>query len=329
MKTERFFKEDLAKAAKLIQTGEIVAFPTDTVYGLGADARNEKAVQKIFKAKGRPVNRALTVLIADKKEINNYASDVPKEALLLAEKFWPGPLTIVLNRKNIFAPSVTANLETIGLRMPDHHMALDFINACGVPLAAPSANSTGRLSPTTAEHVLADLDGKISAIIDGGETPFGIESTILDLSNSKTPILLRPGGITKQQLEQVIGKEVLLENHSASTSLKSEKHYEPTIPLYIMESDWPQAIDKLVKKNEKIGLLANDEVISAYADQAVEYYSLGAKGDMASANKNLFKALRALEQSTATVILAEAYDYGEASEAYTNRLKKAADGKTL
>lgn len=329
MKTERFFKEDLAKAAKLIQTGEIVAFPTDTVYGLGADARNEKAVQKIFRAKGRPVNRALTVLIADKKEINNYASDVPKEALLLAEKFWPGPLTIVLNRKNIFAPSVTANLETIGLRMPDHHMALDFINACGVPLAAPSANSTGRLSPTTAEHVLADLDGKISAIIDGGETPFGIESTILDLSNSKTPILLRPGGITKQQLEQVIGKEVLLESQSASTSLKSEKHYEPTIPLYIMESDWPQAIEKLVKKNEKIGLLANDEVISAYADQAVEYYSLGAKGDMASANKNLFKALRALEQSTATVILAEAYDYGEASEAYTNRLKKAADGKTL
>lgn len=329
MKTERFFKEDLAKAAKLILTGEIVAFPTDTVYGLGADARNEKAVQKIFKAKGRPANRALTVLIADKKEINNYASNVPKEALLLAEKFWPGPLTIVLNKKNIFAPAVTANLETIGLRMPNHQMALDFINACGVPLAAPSANSTGRLSPTTAEHVLADLDGKIAAIIDGGETPFGIESTILDLSNPEAPILLRPGGITKQQLEQVIGKEVLLENQSASTSLQSEKHYEPTIPLYIIESDWPQAIEKLVKKNEKIGLLANDEVISAYADQAVEYYSLGAKGDMASANKNLFKALRALEQSTATVILAEAYDYGEASEAYTNRLKKAADGKTL
>lgn len=329
MKTARFMKNNLSKAAKLIQNGEIVAFPTDTVYGLGADAGNEEAVKKIFFAKGRPVDRALTVLIADKEDINKYASKVPKEALLLAEKFWPGPLTIVLSKKNIFAPSVTANLDTIGLRMPNHQIALDFIKECGVPLAAPSANSSGHLSPTTADHVLSDLDGRISAIIDGGETPDGIESTILDLSDSEKPILLRPGGITKNQLEEVIGKEVFVEKEYASNSIKSEKHYEPAVPLYIIESDWQQAIQKLLKENEQIGILANDEVISKYGSQAAECYSLGKKGDIDSANKRLFKALRSLEQSTATVILAEAYDYGELSEAYTNRLKKAADGKTI
>lgn len=329
MKTARFFKKDLSKAAKLIQSGEIVAFPTDTVYGLGADAGNEEAVRKIFTAKGRPADRALTVLVAEKDDIAKYTSEVPNEALLLTEKFWPGPLTIVLNKKDIFAPSVTANLDTIGLRMPNHPLTLDFIKECGLPLAAPSANSSGRLSPTTAEHVLSDLDGKISAIIDGGETPFGIESTILDLSNPERPLLLRPGGITKKQLEEVIGKEIVIENTSSSPNKKSDKHYEPIVPLYIVESDWKQAIQKMLEQKEQIGILANDEIISEYGDQAVECYSLGKKDDIDSANKNLFKALRSLEQSTATVILAEAYNDDEKSEAYANRLKKAASGKMI
>lgn len=328
MKTERFSKEDLPKAAEFIQKGEIVAFPTDTVYGLGADARNEEAVKKIFKAKGRPADRALTVLLAEKAAIAQYAREVPKEVGLLVENFWPGPLTIVLKKKDVFAPSVTANLDTIGLRMPDHQLTLDFIKECGVALAAPSANSSGHLSPTTAEHVLSDLDGKISAIIDGGETPFGIESTILDLSNPERPTLLRPGGITKNQLEAVMGKKVLLEE-AVNKNVKNEKHYEPKIPLYLIESNWHQAIQKLVKKKERIAILANDEVISVYGNQAVECYSLGEKGDIASANKKLFKALRLLEQSSATVILAEAYNTDELSEAYTNRLKKAAAGKRI
>ncbi len=327
MKTERFTKKDLSEAAKLVQTGEIVAFPTDTVYGLGADARNEEAVKKIFAAKGRPADRALTVLIADENDLNKYAGDVPQEAKLLVEKFWPGPLTIVLNKKDIFAPSVTANLETIGLRMPNHPLTLAFIKECGVPLAAPSANSSGHLSPTTAEHVLSDLDGKISAIIDGGETPFGIESTILDLSNPVKPMLLRPGGITKNQLEAVIGKTVFVETEDSNK--KNEKHYEPKVPLYIVESDWQKAIKKLKQKNERIGILASERIVSEYEDQAVECYSLGESGDIKSANNNLFKALRALEQSSATVILAEAYGHDELSEAYTNRLKKAAANKTV
>lgn len=327
MKTERFLKRDLSKAAQLIQNGEIVAFPTDTVYGLGADAGNEAAVKKIFTAKGRPADRALTVLIADKSDIIEYACDVPQEALRLAEQFWPGPLTIVLNKKNVFAASVTADLETIGLRMPKHQLALDFIQECGVPLAAPSANSSGHLSPTTADHVLADLDGKISAIIDGGVTPFGIESTILDLSNPERPKLLRPGGITKKQLEKVIDKKIIVEKEEASK--EKEKHYEPAVPLYIIESNWQQAIQKLLDKKERIGILANDEVLAKYGKQAVSSYSLGEKGDIASANQKLFQALRSLEESSATVLLAETYEENEWSEAYMNRLKKAAAGKVL
>lgn len=326
MKTERFMKEDLSEAAMFIQKGEIVAFPTDTVYGLGADARNEEAVKKIFEAKGRPADRALTVLVAEKQAIHQYASHTPKEAQLLVEAFWPGPLTIVLNKKDIFAPSVTANLGTIGLRMPNHPLTLDFIKECGFPIAAPSANSSGHLSPTTAGHVLADLDGRIDAIIDGGETPDGIESTILDLSNPERPMLLRPGGITKNQLETVIGKKVFVEEEHSKTS---QKHYEPKVPLYMIESDWEQAIQELLKKKEQIGILANDEVISEYGNQAVAYYSLGKKGDIETANKRLFKALRSLEESKATIILAEAYAHNELSEAYRNRLEKAADGKTI
>lgn len=326
MKTEYFLKEDLSKAAKFIQNGEVVAFPTDTVYGLGADARNEEAVKKIFEAKGRPADRALTVLVAEEQAIHKYTSAVPKEAQLLVKAFWPGPLTIVLNKKDVFASSVTANLETIGLRMPDHPLTLAFIKECGVPLAAPSANSSGHLSPTTAEHVLADLGGKISAIIDGGETPDGIESTILDLSNPDRPLLLRPGGITKNQLEKVMGKKVFIEEEH---SKKDQKHYEPKVPLYLVESGWEQAIQKLVKKKERIAILANDEVISDYGHQAVACYSLGEKGDIKTANKRLFKALRLLEESKATVILAEPYQQDELSEAYTNRLRKAAAGKTI
>lgn len=326
MKTECFLKNELSKAAKFIKDGDIVAFPTDTVYGLGADARNEAAVKKIFLAKGRPADRALTVLVAEKEDLAKYAKDVPKEAKLLAEAFWPGALTIVLNKKELFASSVTANLETIGLRMPNHPLTLAFIKECGVPLAAPSANSTGHLSPTTAEHVLSDLDGKIAAIIDGGDTPDGIESTILDLSNPNHPMLLRPGGITKNQLEMVIGKKISIEE---GLSQAKQKHYEPKVPLYMVESNWEDAIQKLLMEKERIAILANEEIIEKYGTQAVATYSLGEKGDIQTANKRLFKALRSLEESEATIILAARYNDGELSESYMNRLEKAADGKTI
>lgn len=325
MKTEHFYEDKITEAAELIRNGEIVAFPTDTVYGLGADARNEEAVQKIFTAKSRPNDRALTILLADKDEMNKYAKDIPKEAFLLVEKFWPGPLTIILKTEDGLAPSVSAGLKTVGMRMPNHPLALEFIKAVGFPLAAPSANLTGRPSPTSADHVLADLNGKIAAVIDGGETDSGIESTVLDLSDPDRALILRPGGIRKSQIEKMIGKKVYKKKVSKKEA--EAKHYEPSIDVYMVESDWSDAMEKM--KEEKIAILASNERIEKYADQAVESYSLGQRNDIDYANKVFFKAIRALEKSDASVILVETYPETEKNEAYINRLKKAANHKRI
>lgn len=334
METLRLTKNDLAKAAQLIQEGEIVAFPTDTVYGLGADATNEEAVRKIFKAKGRPADRPLSVLVSHPSALEKYAKNVPEEAKALANKFWPGPLTIILNKADIFAPSVTAGKNTVGLRMPDNPIALKFIEKAGVPLATPSANSTGRPSPTQAEHVLGDLDGKIPAVIDGGETSYGIESTVLDFSNTEYPILLRPGNISKEAIELVINKEIYLPSKSKTTDEKSnqthsDKHYEPMIPVFAVHSTFEEAFRKMMKKDEKIGLLANEEIISQFEAKVVASFSLGKANDIESANRQFFNGLRTLEQSGATVILAETFDKNEFSVAYMNRLDQAANKKMV
>lgn len=333
METKQFTEKEINKAAKRIQAGDIVAFPTDTVYGLGADATNEEAVKKIFKAKGRPADRPISVLVSDPKAMDQYALDVPKAAKILAEKFWPGPLTIILKNAQKFSKTVTGGKETIGLRMPDHRVALDFIAACGVPLATPSANSTGRPSPTKAEHVLDDLDGKISAVIDGGETSFGIESTVLDLSDPTHPIILRPGNISKEAIEAVIDQQVFTkedidQKESAQSSTK-EKHYEPSIPVYIVRSSFENAIHEMTKQGEIIGLLASDEVIAEYEEKVKEIFSLGASGDIQSANRQLFNGLRTLENTKATVILVEPFDEGEHSFAFMNRLQSAANEKSI
>lgn len=326
MKTKCFTKEQLKQAAQLMQAGEIVAFPTDTVYGLGADARNEEAVQKIFTAKGRPADRALTILLADQADVNHYAQNIPEAAYLLIEKFWPGPLTIVLEAKAGLAPAVSAGLSTVGMRIPGNKIAIDFIRACGFPVAAPSANLSGRPSPTTAEHVLADLDEKIAGVIDGGETDSGLESTVLDLSNPNRPIILRPGGVTRHEIEAVIQQKVFTKEKNTFKDTK-ERHYEPTIPIYMVKSDWAQALKKM--ETEKIALLASEEIVQQYANYAVESYSLGKRTEVQQANKGFFKAIRALEKSAATVILAEVYPASEMSEAYLNRLENAANGKQI
>lgn len=332
MKTQRLNKHELDQAAQLIQQGEIVAFPTDTVYGLGADATNDAAVKKIFEAKGRPSNRPVSVLIADYKDIEKYAVDVSEAVFKLAEKFWPGPLTIILKNGGLFAPSVTPGIESVGLRMPDNPIAIDFIRKSKTPLATPSANTTGRPSPTIAEHVLEDLSGKISAVIDGGETSFGIESTVLDFSNPNHPVLLRPGNISKAQIEKVINQEVFLQNEKSDSSQiahQNSKHYEPKIPVFIVESTWDKAIQEMQDKGEKIALLANSSLIDSFQNEGLASFSLGDSGDLESANRLLFQGLRALEQTEATVILAESYDEGEVSEPYMNRLLSAANKKTI
>lgn len=332
LKTRKLNEHELTEGAQLIQNGEIVAFPTDTVYGLGADATNNEAVKKIFVAKNRPADRPISVLIANFKDIEKYAVDVPTEVLTLAKTFWPGPLTIILKNGGLFAPAVTPGKETVGLRMPDHPLTLDFIQRCGVPLATPSANSSGRPSPTIAAHVLDDLEGKVAAVIDGGETSFGIESTVLDFSNPTEPVILRPGNITKEAIEATIQQKVLLKDENKKSTQHSEtasKHYEPTIPVYIVESNWEKAIKTMRAQGEKIGLLANQTLIETYQVKATASFSLGEPNDINTANRSLFQGLRSLEQSEATVILAQPLEKSELSVSYMNRLQNAANGKTL
>lgn len=320
METQLLNKNQLKKAATFIQQGEIVAFPTDTVYGLGADATNEEAVKKIFQAKGRPADRPISVLIADAADIEKYTEDIADEVWLLTEKFWPGPLTIILKNKGIFAETVTAGRDSIGMRMPDNQVALDFIQACGRPLATPSANTSGRPSPTKADHVLGDLAGKISAVIDGGETSTGLESTVLDFSNAEKPILLRPGNISKQQIEETIQRSI-----AVLEPPKNEKHYKPSIPLHIVQKNWLDHIQEMQGHGERIALLASEETIQNYQENVEAFYSLGQADDIESASRRLFDGLRTLEQTKATVILAESYKKNEKSHAFMNRLENAAE----
>lgn len=334
METLKLTENDIKKAAQLIQKGDIVAFPTDTVYGLGTDATNEEAVLKIFEAKGRPADRPISVLVSQVDDLDKYAKEVPIEAKKLATKFWPGPLTILLKNAHAFASSVTVGRETVGLRMPDNPIALQFIEACKVPLATPSANSSGRPSPTLAEHVHSDLDGKISAVIDGGETSFGIESTVLDFSNPMEPTILRPGNISKEAIEKVIDRKVyFLEeapsiNSSDITHTKA-KHYEPTIPVYIVTSNFEAAIYEMTKREETVGLLASEEVVQKYKEHVKATFALCKDKDVNTANRNLFNGLRTMEKSKASVLLVEAFDEGEMGMVYMNRLQSAANNKFI
>lgn len=330
METKRLNENELNQAVEWIQQGELVAFPTDTVYGLGADATNEAAVQKVFEAKGRPENRPINVLISQPEDILKYAVDVSEDAMQLAKTFWPGPLTLILKSAGNLSSIITAGKDTVGLRIPDNALAQQFIEQSGVPLATPSANSSGRPSPTLASHVMDDLGGKIAGIIDGGPTAYGIESTILDFSDAEHPIILRPGNISKEAIEQVIQRSVYeMKPSEATTKTINEKHYEPKVPVFIVESTWAEAIDKLKKAGEKIAILANESVIEKYQAEVSATFSLGKKNDVESANRYLFQGLRMLEKSHATVILAESYPKTGVGLPLMNRLENASNKKEI
>lgn len=238
----------------------MVAFPTETVYGLGAVATNEEAVKKIFEAKGRPSDNPLIVHIGTIEEVSAYVEEIPEKAKKLMERFWPGPLTLILKAKpGVLAKNVTAGLSTVGIRMPDHEVALGLLRTLKKPLAAPSANRSGKPSPTKAEHVYEDLQGRIPLILDGGTTGIGIESTVLDVTVNP-PVILRPGGVTKEMLEAEIGevieptpKEQQLESAPKAPGMKYT-HYAPEAPVYLIENDCKkieQAIEELKKKGIK------------------------------------------------------------------------------
>ncbi|MGB9675567.1 MAG: L-threonylcarbamoyladenylate synthase [Candidatus Bathyarchaeales archaeon] len=324
-------------AADIIKKGGLVAFPTETVYGLGADALNPKAVLTLFEAKKRPLDNPPIVHVGKIEEVYRLAKHVPQKAKTLMERFWPGPLTLIFECSEM-VPSVTvAGLDTIAIRMPRHNVALALLRESNCPIAAPSANLAGKPSPTSAEHVLEDLDGRIDAVLDAGPTNIGVESTVLDLTSSP-PQILRPGGTPYEDLKRVLGtveihpvaiadKEVQVEK-VRSPGLK-HKHYAPKAEVVVVEGEVQAMVKKAkelaeqyAQKGLKVGVLATDETSANYEGYVVK--SLGSRGDLATIAKNLFRLLREFDVEEVDVIIAEGVPLQGLGLAVMNRLRKAA-----
>ncbi|MBM7601210.1 L-threonylcarbamoyladenylate synthase [Virgibacillus halotolerans] len=320
-------QEALIEAANLLTSGETVAFPTETVYGLGADATNETAIMKIFQAKGRPQDNPLIAHVATKEQLLKLVDGLPAYAEKLVDQFSPGPLTFVLPENGTCAANVTAGLSTIAVRIPDHPVAQQLLKQCNIPIAAPSANISGKPSPTTAGHVWTDLQGKISGLIDGGPTGVGVESTVIDCTQD-IPTILRPGGITREQLEAVVGRvgvDPALTNKTDRPKAPGMKykHYSPEMPMWLVAGSArkiQEVVDKERSKGQRIGVLASLE--TAEKINADEVMSLGKEMDEITAN--LYTGLRTYKSNDIDMIICEAFPETGIGEAVMNRLKKAA-----
>ncbi|MDL4839161.1 L-threonylcarbamoyladenylate synthase [Aquibacillus rhizosphaerae] len=322
----------MEEAAQLIKDQEVVAFPTETVYGLGADATNEQAVAKIFVAKGRPSDNPLIVHVADEHQIEQYVTSIPDIARNLIKAFMPGPLTIILKSNGKIAKNVTAGLDTVAVRIPDHPIALELLRSANLPLAAPSANVSGKPSPTKADHVFHDLNGKIAGIVDGGATGVGLESTVIDCT-SEIPVILRPGGITIEDLKQVIG-EVMLDPALTKTEDQPKapgmkyNHYQPDAPLWLINGDanfFQDQINQLVEAGKKVGVMGSVELKSEI--QAKMIISCGTRQDLKDIAIHLYDTLRAFKQTDVDIILCETFVETGVGQAIMNRLNKAATRK--
>lgn len=322
--------ENLEKAAKLIKCGEIVAIPTETVYGLAANVYDESAVGKIFKAKGRPQDNPLIVHISKLSQLGEIAAYIPDSLKVLAEHFMPGPLTVVLPKNPKISDTVTAGLSSVAVRMPSHETARAFISACLVPLAAPSANISGSPSPTSAKHVFDDLNGKIPMIIDGGECSVGVESTVISLLG-EVPEVLRPGAVTLEQLQSVLGEvkvnravlAPLQKNEKASSPGMKHKHYSPKTKIITVKSS-AQAFVRYVngKKNESVCALAFREDCRLLD---VPFVVFGDKNDLTSQARRLFSSLREVDELEKEVCFARLPSQEDIGLAVVNRLLRAAE----
>jgi len=317
-------------AAEIIKSGGLVAIPTETVYGLGANGLSETAVAKIFEAKGRPQDNPLILHISGPEEIERFCHHIPQAAFDLAEKFWPGPLTIILPAKEIVPKATTAGLSTVGIRCPDCDVTRDIIRMAGVPVAAPSANISGKPSTTTAAHVLHDHDGKIDAIVDGGSCRVGVESTIVDLTERR-PRLLRPGGIAPEQLVEVLGALVVDKAVTAQID-KDEvvkapgmkyRHYAPAEPVVIVSGSREKAA-QYIRTHFAPGdrVLCFEEELPLY--EGCDPLSYGKEADVNTLSAGLFAALRELDDPGIHQVYARCPVGGGVAYAVQNRLKKAA-----
>ncbi|PYZ96096.1 threonylcarbamoyl-AMP synthase [Alteribacter lacisalsi] len=323
-------------AAALLRKNETVAFPTETVYGLGGNALSGEAIARIFKAKGRPADNPLIAHVADKEDIYRYTEDVNEKAEQLIDAFWPGPLTLIFPHNGSLSEAVTAGLPTVAIRMPGHPLALALIRKAGVPVAAPSANTSGRPSPTSAAHVRVDLDGKIAAVVDGGATGVGLESTVVDCSGD-IPVILRPGGITKEQLEEVIGPVEVDPALAAETAAPRSPgmkytHYAPNAALTVVEGSdrfFQEQIDEAARSGRRVGILVPEEKAGRYTG-AAEQVVCGSSHDLRTVARDLYAGLRAFDLSgRSDVIFAAAVPETDIGQAVMNRLRKAAGNRIV
>ncbi len=322
-------------AGDAIRAGGLVAFPTETVYGLGANALDETAVEKIFRAKGRPANDPLIVHIADVSQLPGLAVPVPEIAYRLFQRFAPGALTLVLNKREAVPANLTAGMDTVAVRIPDHAVALALIKAAGRPIAAPSANRFSRPSPTTARHVAADLEGRVDIILDGGPTAIGLESTILSLVR-ETPQVLRPGGVSLEELRAIVPDltyqpQYLTDDAAAPSPGSMLKHYSPRATVILFRGDDDLAVWAAMKAfaddHDHVGLMTLEQDVSRFADLDVKVESLGA--DLDAAATRLFAALRSLDSRGVKWILARAPDTTGVGLAIGDRLLRAAEGVVI
>jgi len=320
------------KACEYIDNKQVVALPTETVYGLFADATSSCACEEIFKAKERPMDNPLIVHICNYNMLTEVAAEIPEDALKLADVFWPGPLTIILKKSDIIPDAISAGLDTVGIRMPQNPVILEIISKTGLPLAGPSANRSGRPSPTNAQYVYDDLKGRIPLIIDGGSCKVGVESTVLSLAGD-TPVIFRPGYVTQKQISEVLGKQVLLskgiteelsaEDKVLSPGLK-HRHYAPKCEVTIINASFEKYREKVLQDGAVA--FCFEEYADKIDGQCVVY---GRKGDSASQAANLFTALRKLDEIGANKAYAAMPDMDDVGLAVYNRLLRSAEFRVV
>lgn len=370
--SQRPEKRIIQRVAEIIKKGGLVAFPTETVYGLGANALNKKAVRKIFEVKGRPLDNPIIVHIAEVKDLKKLARDIPKEVEILvhppkfcktklgrARKFWPGPLTLVLFKKKIVPDEVTAGADTVAIRMPKNKVALELIKNSGFPIAAPSANLAGKPSPTQASHVFEDLGKRVDLILDGGRTKVGVESTVVDLT-VKPPLILRPGGISFEELKKVL-KDIQLHLSLSGKKFQGEakspgmkyRHYAPKAPLILVEGDLKKRLKKFkdlisfykksrtraelgtgliphrnqvsgAGKKKKIGIMISKET-KKFLKKGDVNLVVGSRKNLKEISRNLFTTLRKFDEKRVDVILTETFPEKGIGFAIMHRLRKAAE----
>lgn len=327
--------EVIETAGKILKRGGLVAFPTETVYGLGADALNETAAGKIYAAKGRPSDNPLIVHITNMEALERIVTDIPEAARIAARNFWPGPLTMIFHKSSIVPYGTTGGLDTVAVRMPSHEIARAVIDAGGGYIAAPSANTSGRPSPTKAEHVEEDLKGRIDMIVDGGPVEIGVESTILDLSVTP-PMILRPGAVTKEMLEELLGEVAVDAALISEDSGKAPKapgmkyrHYAPKARLSVVEGGEDAVVQEInriaaekMQEGQRVGIIGTEETVRYYPRGVVK--CIGTRQDEATVANHLYAVLREFDDENVDCILSEAFSGGGIGDAVMNRLLKAA-----